>query len=348
MALNEAALTAIAECFRPRLLEDLQCDICRNLLHRPIMTPCGHTFCRSCLERAHDHSQICPTCRRPLPSPVVLFTQGKHHLLAALVRLWFPRESKERGEMALKDEPTGHFVNYNFHVHGALIPIFVCALVFPGMPCYLHIFEPRYRLLIRRCWMGSRRFGMVCSWPPVPEGEAPPSDRPLYRDYGTMLWIERVRFLPDGRMVVLTRAERYFRVMRIEPQLDGYNMASVMWVDDADIPQRFGLINMQEREHDEIVLAHSAIEETDGQASPCDNDDMELQQIDHVYGTMPDNNAQALSFWAASVVPIDKHIRYKALLVGSVHNRLLLISEWLDALDRMHQNWWRASGCAVM
>jgi hypothetical protein len=268
--------------------------------------------------------------------------------------------------------------------------------------------------------------------------------------------------------------------MRIEPQLDGYNMASVMWVDDSDIPQRFSLINSQEREHDEIGLTSTIPDNESSCNSSDDSDDMVIdttnttsqpsnhnegtnddddascsnhhnnrtrstnttvndsvaaylgasllaaaatvssnehhhraaavrstslpttavvtnvanadmatrnaaaslfhphslldpnlialsqliytrmmqyrqqathtqrQQIDNVYGIMPDNDAQALSFWAASVVPIDKHIRYNALVVGSVRNRLILVSEWLDALDRMHQNWWRSSTCAVM
>lgn len=41
------------------------------------------------------------------------------------------------------------------------IPIFVCTMSFPGVACPLHIFEPRYRLMIRRCQeTGTRRFGM--------------------------------------------------------------------------------------------------------------------------------------------------------------------------------------------
>lgn len=41
------------------------------------------------------------------------------------------------------------------------IPIFVCTMSFPGIPCPLHVFEPRYRLMIRRCQeSGTRRFGM--------------------------------------------------------------------------------------------------------------------------------------------------------------------------------------------
>ena len=44
----------------------------------------------------------------------------------------------------------------------AEIPIFVCTQAFPGIPCPLHIFEPRYRLMIRQCMeSGMRQFGMV-------------------------------------------------------------------------------------------------------------------------------------------------------------------------------------------
>lgn len=56
---------------------------------------------------------------------------------------------------------------YNVHRVGTCesepLPIFVCTQALPGIPCPLHVFEPRYRLMIRRCVeSGSRRFGM-CS-----------------------------------------------------------------------------------------------------------------------------------------------------------------------------------------
>ena len=41
------------------------------------------------------------------------------------------------------------------------IPIFVCILAFPSLPCPLHVFEPRYRLMVRRCMeSGTREFGI--------------------------------------------------------------------------------------------------------------------------------------------------------------------------------------------
>ena len=44
------------------------------------------------------------------------------------------------------------------------IPVFVCVAAYPHVACPLHIFEPRYRLMMRRCIeSGTRQFGMCKS-----------------------------------------------------------------------------------------------------------------------------------------------------------------------------------------
>lgn len=49
------------------------------------------------------------------------------------------------------------------------LPVFVCTNAFPLVSCPLHVFEPRYRLMIRRCIdSGMRRFAMIShSCPPM-------------------------------------------------------------------------------------------------------------------------------------------------------------------------------------
>ena len=50
--------------------------------------------------------------------------------------------------------------------HGSVsrdLPIFVMAPVLPGESMALNIFEPRYRLMVRRCMQGDRRMGMTCA-----------------------------------------------------------------------------------------------------------------------------------------------------------------------------------------
>ena len=49
---------------------------------------------------------------------------------------------------------------------GSQIPVFVCTMSFPAVPCPLHVFEPRYRLMIRRAMeSGARQFGMCVGSP---------------------------------------------------------------------------------------------------------------------------------------------------------------------------------------
>ena len=44
---------------------DFECALCFRLMFRPVTTPCGHTFCRGCLDRTLDHGTDCPICKSP-------------------------------------------------------------------------------------------------------------------------------------------------------------------------------------------------------------------------------------------------------------------------------------------
>ncbi|XP_073708590.1 E3 ubiquitin-protein ligase TRIM39-like [Garra rufa] len=47
------------------LSEDLQCSICLDVFTDPVSTPCGHNFCKTCLNKCWDNSQTCscPYCK---------------------------------------------------------------------------------------------------------------------------------------------------------------------------------------------------------------------------------------------------------------------------------------------
>lgn len=102
------------------------------------------------------------------------------------------------------------------------MPIFVCTLAFPGMPTNLHIFEPRYRLMVRRCLQGSgpARFGMVL-----------PSRSPDSPQYGTMLEIKSCQMLLDGRSMLETVGWKRFKLLETG-SLDGYSTGRVEYIDD--------------------------------------------------------------------------------------------------------------------
>lgn len=59
------------------------------------------------------------------------------------------------------------------------VPIFVCTMAFPTIPCPLHVFEPRYRLMIRRSMeTGTKQFGMCIA-----------DDLKGFADFGCMLQV---------------------------------------------------------------------------------------------------------------------------------------------------------------
>ncbi|XP_016315005.1 zinc finger protein RFP-like [Sinocyclocheilus anshuiensis] len=47
------------------LAEELQCSVCLEVFTDPVSTPCGHNFCKSCLNQCWDNSQkcYCPFCK---------------------------------------------------------------------------------------------------------------------------------------------------------------------------------------------------------------------------------------------------------------------------------------------
>ena len=107
------------------------------------------------------------------------------------------------------------------------IPIFPLSLVLlPGADVPLHIFEPRYRAMIRDVNGASRRFGLIA--PPASTAEA---DLPTGR-VGCIARITGVEAMDDGRLnITVVGAERF----RFDTYVDGgtaYRMAHVVPYDD--------------------------------------------------------------------------------------------------------------------
>lgn len=85
------------------------------------------------------------------------------------------------------------------------IPIFpLDIIVYPHEPLNLHIFEPRYKQLIRECLEAPKPFGI----PVVLDKKV--------QEYGTVIEVtELVKEYPDGEMDIRARGVSIFRVLEI-------------------------------------------------------------------------------------------------------------------------------------
>jgi Lon protease-like protein len=118
-------------------------------------------------------------------------------------------------------------------VTGALpdrIPLFPLpnAVLFPGMPLPLHVFEPRYRKMVGDALNGPRIIGMVL----LRAGfEADYEGRPPIYAIGCAGRVDRCDSLPDGRFNIVLRGLRRFQVLDEHPG-EPYRIASVRGLDD--------------------------------------------------------------------------------------------------------------------
>lgn len=107
------------------------------------------------------------------------------------------------------------------------LPLFpLNTVLFPGMQLPLHIFEPRYRLMMRRCLEADRTFGVAM----IVEGEAGESNTVPVAAGCTAEILEATPF-PDGRMNIQSVGRRRFRVLAAREE-DGYMIGTVEWLDD--------------------------------------------------------------------------------------------------------------------
>ena len=100
----------------------------------------------------------------------------------------------------------------------ALFPL--NTVLFPGIPIQLHIFEPRYRMMMRRCLDTQQPFGVVC----IHHGLE--ANGPLAEPFqiGCTARINQVEPLADGRMNLTALGEDRFRVLSFsydQPYLEG-------------------------------------------------------------------------------------------------------------------------------
>ncbi|KAM0384581.1 hypothetical protein ACHAPY_001960 [Fusarium culmorum] len=241
--------------------------------------------------------------------------------------------------------------------------LFICTLSFPHMPTFLHIFEPRYRLMIRRAMEeGHRTFGMV-----IPKRRQFPGDSDFH-ELGTLLRIVNVQFYSDGRSLIETVGLSRFRVLE-HGFLDGYMVGKTERVDDIsledeeaaeaaeaspmELESNQGPMLEGDKESTEPTspLPHSSSSSPHMPTSVADIDIMSTQSLMHfassfvarmrqqsvpwlaermltIYGECPEDPA-IFPWWFASILPVKDIEKYRLLGTSSVRERLKICCIWI-------------------
>jgi Lon protease-like protein len=328
------------QTLRDSLRAELDCQVCYALLLDPMTTPCGHTFCRQCVARVLDHTDLCPICRRKLGMPTVLPSEPINQTVARLVDYFFPEQITARRETVAEEETSPDYENN--------LPLFVCTLSFPTMPTFLHIFEPRYRLMVRRVVeSGNGKFGMVMynRRGRIQLGQL--DDSP-FMQYGTLLMIERYELLPDGRSLVVATGVSRFKIVD-SAMVDGYYVARTERVDDISLAEEERLESL------ETTISGEGVSMPEDNLSAPPLDTMSTQQlllnarefitnqrrsgapwlhprVMLAYGPIPVDAAR-FPWWFASILPISEEEKYPILSATSVRERLKVSVKWARQLE---------------
>ena len=328
----------MVDYFTEVIKSEMDCQVCYGLMLDPLTTTCGHTFCRKCVARVLDHSTVCPICRRNLLMPPGVLDYPSNQRLSSLLLNLCPDAVAARAEAVAQEESA---------VPGEkMLPLFVCTLAYPSMRTFLHIFEPRYRLMIRRAIeSGNREFGMMSyNIRDEPQGDLGSTH---FMQYGTMLQIISIEMMADGRSLIETRGLSTFRVKDWR-MVDGYIVGNVERTDDIPLAEE------EQIEAAETSRPAPAANDLTAQLDQMPTNDLLRIGLDFIarmqaasapwlhervlaaHGPPPDDPA-LFPYWLASILPIADDEKYKLLPAKSVRERLKITARWVRRIEA--QRW---------
>jgi Lon protease-like protein len=182
------------------------------------------------------------------------------------------------------------------------LPIFPLSVVlFPGEILPLHVFEERYKLLVRHALDNSGLFGLSYR----PDAAVDRSTPPRSGSIGCAAKINAVMPLDDGRMNLVTTGLIRYRVVGVSRELP-FVLARVESITDEIEPEdEFKTLveEVNESSHKFFEIARA------------------LDELGPLPNEMPDD-AESLSLLVASALPIDAESKQNLLEITSTRSRL--------------------------
>ncbi|CAM9465016.1 unnamed protein product [Choristocarpus tenellus] len=269
----------------------LECAVCLALVCEPVSLSCGHTFCRSCIvSTLRRNKKKCPVCRAVCHNNAE--DQPENVMITQIVNICFPEEARQRLTESAGDRSSWK----------SQLPVFYYNLpMFPGETLHLHLFEPRYKLMMQRIVNTSRRFGYI----------------PNYTNYdatlGDVALIAEVcecEFLSDGRVLLEAKLIGRYTVVDhfVEEGTQGLHYCQLEARGDDPPVSREGAV-LQAKLHEE---AQGLVNRVIGPVKA---------QVISTHGEMP-TSAEGLSMWIASILPMPVPEKHRHLSGKSTIKRL--------------------------
>uniref|UniRef100_A0A8D8W0Z4 LON peptidase N-terminal domain and RING finger protein 3 n=1 Tax=Cacopsylla melanoneura TaxID=428564 RepID=A0A8D8W0Z4_9HEMI len=288
---------------------DFDCTLCRSTIWKPVTTPCGHSYCWVCLDRCLDYSSSCPLCKTSLADYLTVSQKQMTKFLDRSLRTCLPSLY------------TCRLLKATVQSADHTLPIFVCTTAFPTVPCILYVFEPRYRLLVRRCVeSGTRQFGIAAF---DPENK--------FSEFGTILEIKDWVLKSDGCSILSTVGLQRFRVQS-RNERDGYDTAQVEFINDVPIPNH--KIN-------ELTFLHNTVRRRSEAWFSKMNPGLQ-NEICRFYGSMPAAEADwhlqtdgpAWVWWLLAILPLGHHLQIGILATTCIEKRLKAINKTFELIEQ--------------
>jgi len=179
-----------------------------------------------------------------------------------------------------------------------LIPLFPLDLVLlPGVPLPLHIFEPRYKEMIKECLEEKKEFGLIRS-----HGEE------LENIGCTADIIQVLKTYPDGRIDLLTEGKKRFEVLHLN-QERSFLQAEIFFLDDDGQAASLSDVASAVRLHGEIMQLAGAEAQEDESA-----------------------NADQLAYRLAGSLPFDPDFQQALLEMNSEAERMRAIISFFERI----------------
>lgn len=333
---------------------ELDCQVCYTLIVDPLTTSCGHTICRKCMAMLVNNSDLCPVCRRKLNMPSRIQEEPINRQIAGLMETLIPNQVAAARRAI--DQDAGYVDESSQNT----IPLFVGSAAFPTMPVFLHIFEPRYRIMLRRVMDSpEHKFGMVAfNRARRRQGGL---GRSPFLQCGTLMTIERFELLPDGRSLVIATGVSRFRVIKSN-LTDGYYVGHIERLDDISISEeeRREALETSTYNPDTPALPEGVQPEWRMDIMPTqDLFDMTLDFVrkQHregapwlhprallAFGNEP-TDPSLFPWWFASVLNVSDEDKYTLLSMTSVRARLKVTARWAKKLES--REWYITTPCLL-